>query len=118
MTGLDSVTVLTGQDCLTGLDLTVSRPDLLFTLDLGTSAHSGALTLVGRVTRGFKPDTRTRVTPECRTRVLHPFAGVLPPASVHHPYQFMPRPHPPAIARGAVAVHDVDGRAEVEKTDG
>ncbi|KAF9029273.1 hypothetical protein BDZ89DRAFT_1250309 [Hymenopellis radicata] len=62
-----------------------TTPDASSSLDLGTSAHSGALALVGRVTRGFKPDTRTRVTPECRTRVPHPFAGVLPPASVHHP---------------------------------
>ncbi|KAF8995597.1 hypothetical protein BDZ89DRAFT_1052859 [Hymenopellis radicata] len=32
-------------------------------VDLGTSAHSGALALVGRVTRGSKPDTRTRMPP-------------------------------------------------------
>ncbi|KAF9023067.1 hypothetical protein BDZ89DRAFT_1193280 [Hymenopellis radicata] len=96
-------------------------------LDLGTSAHPGALALAERVIRHSESDTRTRVTPECGTRVRHPFAGIPHTRVYKHPCvvagvhgythtpsttshtQLMPRLHPPAIARGAAAVHDADG---------
>ncbi|KAF8989200.1 hypothetical protein BDZ89DRAFT_1198527 [Hymenopellis radicata] len=85
-------------------------------LDLGTSAHPGALTLAGWVTRSSKPDTRTRLPPGCGTRVQHPFAA--PPTHG----QLMPCLHPPAIARGAAAVHDADadglGEVEVREDEG
>ncbi|KAF8997935.1 hypothetical protein BDZ89DRAFT_1254580 [Hymenopellis radicata] len=98
--------------------------DILVDIDLGTSAHPGALALAGQVIRDSEPDTRTRVTPECGTRVRHPFAGVSRTrvcrypcmvADVHGythtpststPSQLMPHLHPPAIARGAAVVHD------------
>ncbi|KAF9017035.1 hypothetical protein BDZ89DRAFT_1214899 [Hymenopellis radicata] len=80
---------------------------LLGELDLGTSAHPGALALAGWVIRDSEPDTRTRVTPECGTRVRHPFAGVSRTREyTHTPSQLMPHLHPPAIARGAALVHD------------
>ncbi|KAF9000527.1 hypothetical protein BDZ89DRAFT_1050876 [Hymenopellis radicata] len=89
---------------------TSSPDDAYLSLDLGTSAHPGALALAGRVTRGSKLDTRTRLPPGCGTRVRHPFAA--PPTHG----QLMPHLHPPAIARGAAAVHDADtdGLGEVE----
>ncbi|KAF9005710.1 hypothetical protein BDZ89DRAFT_1049067 [Hymenopellis radicata] len=57
---------------------TIVTPQVVVVMvrDLGTSAHPGALALARRVTRGSKLDTRTRVTPECGTRMWHPFAGV------------------------------------------
>ncbi|KAF8988643.1 hypothetical protein BDZ89DRAFT_1200221, partial [Hymenopellis radicata] len=77
------------------------------TRHLGTSAHPGALALVRRVIRGSEPDTRIRVAPECGTRVRHQLAGVLPPASVHHPC--MVAKHPRAMARGRSAEHETAG---------
>ncbi|KAF9047985.1 hypothetical protein BDZ89DRAFT_1033353 [Hymenopellis radicata] len=50
-------------------DLALSPLGAIFLrVDLGTSAHPGALALAGRVTRGSKPDTRTRLPPGCGTR--------------------------------------------------
>ncbi|KAF9047995.1 hypothetical protein BDZ89DRAFT_1257725 [Hymenopellis radicata] len=92
-------------------------------VDLGTSAHPGALALVRRVIRGSRPDTRIRVTPECGTRVRHPLAGVSHTRVSCHSCMvagvpvytrilhltrghFMPRRHPLAIAGGASAGYE------------